>query len=415
MATKKTKPRPKNTPSKPSKPKVFSRGGGDADMAEAAALRMDSGPQNFFSMSKPMGEYYDGPMTDEIASKIVASYRPVGELTAEDREARKRLLKRLMEFNSVEKLFPKRTEDYVSEAFAPSDDVALRWVVSRCVDPKFRLRLGEAIIKLIESGHMFDGAESLVIHTCLERLLEVINNPTSTPPSSPWFDDPQKRAQASLSNVVAHFIESKTVNGGGLKQWVKDEAERPHFKEHWIKSRRQQTPHNRTQFKFMLGCLDKFDTEMEAICRKGGPLNGDDGEFPPPRAVASEYLDKMEDRDPALFESISLTLAHIEKVQAQSRHALGTSWGYAWSDVRRGNHEFALELMEPFMHGQFEAAKASKPSPLIGSNLEKAPWGIAWRPLSNCLRTLMREWPFPPVKASTPFAQGLIRKHCQRS
>ena len=376
---------------------------------------MDSGSENFSAMSKPIGEYYDGPLTDEIASKIVASYRPVGELTAEDREARKRLFKRLREFNSVEKLFPKRTEDYVSEAFAPSDEAALLWVVGRCVDPKFRRRLGEAIIKLIESGHMFDGNEDGVIHTCLERLLEVINTPAPTPPSSPWSDDPRRNAQASLSNVIAHFIESKTVNGGSLKQWVKDEAKRPHFKEHWTKSRRQQTPHNRAQFKFMLGCLDKLDAEMEAICGQGGPLRGDDNEFPPPRSVASECLGKMAERDPALFDSISRTLAHIEKVQAQSKHALGTPWHSAWSDVRRGNHEFTLELLKPFIHGQFKAAKASKPSPLVGSNLEKAPWGIAWRPLSNCLRTLMREWPFPPVRSSTPFAQRLIRKHCQRS
>jgi len=56
MATKKTKPRAKRPPSKPSKPKGFSRGGGDADMAEAAALRMDSGSENFFALGEPPKE-----------------------------------------------------------------------------------------------------------------------------------------------------------------------------------------------------------------------------------------------------------------------------------------------------------------------------------------------------------------------
>jgi len=56
MATKKTKPRPKNTPSKPSKPKGFSRGGGDADMAEAAALRMDLGSEKISALGEPPKE-----------------------------------------------------------------------------------------------------------------------------------------------------------------------------------------------------------------------------------------------------------------------------------------------------------------------------------------------------------------------
>ena len=411
MAKKQPKrPPAKRTPSKPER----ARGGGGAASDGGASPDMDSAERNFSALDRPIGEYYDGELTDEIVGKIIASYRPAGELSEEDREARKRLLRRLMEFNGREKLFPKRPEDYVSEVFAPNDETALHWVISRCVDPKFRRRLGDAIIKLIESGHMFDGAEGSVIHTCLERLLTVIDTPTTPPPPAPWIVDPRKQAQESLAYVVAHFIESKTVNGRGLKQWVTAEAARPHFKAHWDKSRRQEKPHNRAQFKFMLACLDKYDAEMESICGNGSPLACDDGEFPPLRSAASEYLGKMAERAPALFESISRTLAHLEKVQGQSRFALGTPWHSAWTDVRRANHELAIELLEPFMRERFEAAKAAKPSPLFGSNLEKAPWRIAWRPLSNCLRTLMREWPFPPLRSTTPFAQSIIKKHSQR-
>lgn len=103
-------------------------------------------------------------------------------------------------------------------------------------------------------------------------------------------------------------------------------------------------------------------------------------------------------------------------MQAKSTYALGTPWANGWQDMRLKNKERVIEIMEPFIKNRWDDFKKQNPRKVslkaIKSDIAKRPWKIAWQSLSNCLRTILDEWPYPPLDPDA--APRLIAKHTQR-
>jgi hypothetical protein len=370
---------------------------------------MDSAPENFSTMT----DVDAGDLDADTFSRIVNSYRPAGELTTQEREARIRLVKRLMSYQAAESQKEKKP---LAEGCAELDNSALSWVAARCKDSMFRHRLEKIILTLVKEECLFDSLSSPVtmISTLIERLMQTAVAPTDNgevPEVLRRFIDPQRAAQESLATIASYFISTKAINKNMVMPWLVEESTRYHFKEKWKQLRRQATPHNRIQFGFIFDCVVEFDAFLK--CLFNGPLAHEEMKFPPPRSGAASMLDKVENTHPALVASTNLILNDIEVMQAASRHALGTPWGNGWANLRCEHKERVRDLLEPFIKSEWTQLKKNAPQLLAGANVDKNPWKIAWRPLSKCLETILREWPYPPLDPSA--RSRLINKHCVKN
>lgn len=387
--------------------KIGGRGGAGASGADEPL--MDSAPENFSTMAGV--EMLD--LDADKFSKIVSSYRPAGELTAEERQARIRLVQRLVSYQAAEN--QKEKQD-LPAGWSELDNNALWWVVARCKDSMFRHHLEKIIMTLVKDGCIFDSSSSPVtmISTLIERLMQmavVPPNNSDLPETLRRFMDPQRDAQESLATVASYFIATKTINKSIVMPWLVEESKRPHFRAKWKQLRRQATPHNRIQFGFVFDCLVEVDAFLK--CLFNGPLAHEEMKFPPPRTNAANMLVKIKNTHPSLVTSADLILDEIEKMQAVSRYALGMPWGSGWAHLRSEKRERVMDLLEPFIKGKWTQVKKSAPQLLVGANVDKNPWKIAWRPLSKCLVTILKEWPYPPLDPSV--RSRLINKHCVRN
>jgi hypothetical protein len=227
-----------------------------------------------------------------------------------------------------------------------------------------------------------------------------------------------KTAQEEVAAICSLFIHARNINAKGLKAmlapWVCKEAEREHFKAKWQSRGRTKTPHNRTQFEFVYTCVATFDRMAADLFN--GPLHGEQHDFPPPRTKAGAFVMEVSEKNTAMAGSLNRVLDEIEIMQAKSNSALGTPWACGWNELRLHKKDLVMKVLEPFIQDRWSEFKKQNPQRFtrkaINSDIGKRPWRIAWQSLSKCLRTILDEWPYPPLDPDA--APRLIAKHTQR-
>jgi hypothetical protein len=360
--------------------------------------------------------------TSEEAEKIARSFqeKPVGSLSEDEKKRRRNDFLRALAFDERRFAEERNSHPQLPPAIEERDTAALWWCAARCKDEDFQKRLEETIIELVNAGALFRSPFKM-IQASIERLL-VIGAATpqtqfQTLPSLNQFFDPVKTAQEEVA-AICSFIRARDINAKGLKAivapWVYEEAGREHFKAKWQSRGRRKTPHNRTQFEFVYTCVATFDRMTADLFN--GPLHGEQHDYPPPRAEAGAFVVEVSEKNTAMARSLNCVLDEIETMQAKSTYALGTPWSCGWNDLRLHRKELVMKILEPFIQDRWSEFKRQNPQRVtrkaIKSDIGKRPWRIAWQSLSKCLRTILDEWPYPPLDPDA--APRLIAKHTQR-
>ncbi|HBJ86048.1 MAG TPA: hypothetical protein DDZ88_19715 [Verrucomicrobiales bacterium] len=361
--------------------------------------------------------------TAEEADRIVRAFqkKPVGMLSEEEKQQRRKDFKRALAFNEQRFAEERNSRPQLPPAIEERDTAALGWCAGRCKDEDFQKRLEGTIINLVNAGALFKSPFKM-IQASIEQLLVVAAATPQTKfqslPSLNQFFDPVKTAQEEVAAICWLFLRARNINAKGLKAivapWVYEEAGREHFKAKWQSRGRRKTPHNRTQFEFIYTCTATFDAMAKELF--SGPLHGEHHDYPPPRSDAAAFVAEVAARNEPMAISLNLILDEVEQKQAKSTYALGTPWASGWEDMRLKRKERVIEIMEPFIKNRWDDFKKQNPRKVslkaIKSDIAKRPWKIAWQSLSNCLRTILDEWPYPPLDPDA--APRLIAKHAQR-